>query len=348
MANISSPPLSAPCATQTPPTPATATSSKTSPSPAAPSRELADSRERLQFALDATEEGLWDWNSTTNHLIYSRGWFAQLGYAYGEFPDNIEAWQKICHPDDLGPATDYITKVLTSSSNLLEFEQRLRHKQGHYIWVYTRGKVVKRDENGRAIRVVGTNLDITKRKAAAAELLHAEEEAQAASKAKGQFLANMSHEIRTPLTAIIGYTDILQDPQTPPEKRSALIDTIRRNSNHLMTILNDILDLSKIEAGKMTVEKIPLLPTQIVSDITSLLHAPAPSKKASTSPSNIVPPSPRHPLRPHPPPPDPHQPHRQRHQVHRPRRRQHSRSTAPPPQKTPPTSPSKSSTPASA
>jgi len=246
-------------------------------------KELVASRERLQFALDATEEGLWDWNATTNEVLYSPGWFAQLGYAYGEFPNNLEAWQEICHPDDLGPATDLIMKVISGELKMLELEQRLRHKKGYYVWVYTRGKVVKRDEKGMGTRMVGTNLDITKQKAAAAELLKAKEEAQAASAAKSQFLANMSHEIRTPMTAILGYADLLHDPATLPEQHTPLIETIRRNANHLMTIINDILDLSKIEAGKMTVERIACSPAQLISEISSLLRNRASEKNLKFS-----------------------------------------------------------------
>ena len=114
-----------------------------------------------------------------------------------------------------------------------------------------------------------------------AELIIAQQEAEQASMAKSEFLANMSHEIRTPMTAILGFADTIRETgniELAPKERLEAIDTIKRNGVHLLSIINDILDISKIEAGKLEVESIVCNPIQIVSEVQSLMQVRAKAK----------------------------------------------------------------------
>lgn len=113
--------------------------------------------------------------------------------------------------------------------------------------------------------------------------LQATDAAETANRAKSEFLANMSHEIRTPMTAILGFTDVLLDPDLPDAEKLDAVHTVRRNGNHLLGIINDILDLSKIEAGKLEMERIRCSPVQIVSDLESLMQVRADAKILSYS-----------------------------------------------------------------
>ncbi|MBI4604585.1 MAG: PAS domain-containing protein [Planctomycetes bacterium] len=117
----------------------------------------------------------------------------------------------------------------------------------------------------------------------------AKEGAEAASRFKSSFLAAMSHEVRTPMTAILGYADLLLDPNQTPEERAGSIQVIRQNGAHLLAILNDILDLSKIEAGKLEVERIPCSPAAVVEEVRSLLNASAKEKGLELSVEYLTP-----------------------------------------------------------
>ena len=123
--------------------------------------------------------------------------------------------------------------------------------------------------------ITGILTDITEQKEIEEQLKEARLAAESSTAAKSQFLANMSHEIRTPMSAIIGYSDLLLDPEQTADDRVNCVSTIRRNADHLLTLINDILDLSKIEADRMTIEAIECSPCQLVSDVASLMRVRA-------------------------------------------------------------------------
>ncbi|WP_197047408.1 AAA family ATPase [Planktothrix serta] len=211
---------------------------------------LRESQERFELAMRGANDGLWDWNILTDAAYYSPRYQEMLGYTEQEFNPNINEFIKRIHPEDLESALNQVYKYIHRQSSHYEIILRMRHKQGHYIWILSRGMGLP-ERPGKINRIVGINIDITEQKKVEEALKLAKEDAEAASRAKSEFLANMSHELRTPLNGILGYTQILKRSITVSEKDQAGIQIIHQCGTHLLTLINDILDLSKIEAGKL-------------------------------------------------------------------------------------------------
>ena len=228
------------------------------------------SEERLQIASSAAAIGIWDWNIVTDELV----WDEQMRRLYGiddaAPAKSVRDWIGRVHPDDAIPVRTLLDRALSGRGDFdVEFrvlwpDGSLHHLKGEAM--------IFRDAEGKPARVVGVHYDITGHKVAEQELrrhrIHLEEliaertsalsvavrQAQAANQAKSIFLANMSHELRTPLNSVIGFSRLMADSKhmLPDEKRNLAI--IHRSGEHLLTLINDILELSKIEAGRAVLQ----------------------------------------------------------------------------------------------
>jgi PAS domain S-box-containing protein len=229
-------------------------------------QQLRDSEARWQFAIEGMGDGLWDWNAVTNEVFFSTRWKTMLGYAENEIGNSLAEWDKRIHVADKDPCYADLEKYFRGETPVYENEHRLRCKDGSYKWVLDRGKVIAWQSNGKPARVIGTHRDISAQKTIEAELRRARDAAETANRAKSAFLANMSHELRTPLNAVMGYAQILSKaPELSAEHRH-MAQTINRSGDYLLTLLNDVLDLAKIEAGRYEI-----LPTPC--QLSSFLHS---------------------------------------------------------------------------
>lgn len=363
----------------------------------AAARALKEAEARWKFALEGSGLGVWDWDMLSNEMYFSPIWKAMVGYTGNEFPDNYEAWESHLHPDDRARVIGALEAHTRGQNAEFVVEYRMRHRQGFWKWIQSRGLVIERDEADAPLRMIGVHVDIqdhkqvqeqlaqsqlelqtiidtepecvktlardgsllsmnqaglamieadsldqvkgaevaaiivdsdrqafrefsrqvfrggsgslefqirglkgtprwlethavpmrdaagkviallgvtrdvTKRKQAEKELRHyrdhleelvstrtrelaeAKEVAEQASHTKSRFLANMSHEIRTPLNAVLGLADIGLRQAGEPDV-SGLFNQIRESGRHLLGVINDVLDISKIEAGKIAIE----------------------------------------------------------------------------------------------
>ena len=200
-------------------------------------------------------------------------------------------WLNLVHPHDR-ERVGALWQASISSGSRFDVEVRLRSKSGDYRWYKNLGVPV-RDASGRINRWIGTGTDIEDQKRSEGaledavarrtlELAEARDRAEAATRAKSQFLAAMSHEIRTPMNGVIGMASLMLDTDLTSQQR-CFMDTIRSSGEALMTVINDILDLSKIEAGRLALEQTPFDLSTLLDEATELVASQAASKGLSLS-----------------------------------------------------------------
>ncbi|WP_333333388.1 PAS domain S-box protein [Microcoleus sp. BROC3] len=240
---------------------------------------LQMSEERLMLALEASGDGLWDWNIKTGKFYLSSHYQEMRGYKPGELVMDLNLWEQMIHPDDKFWVLEYLNSHLQDSSIKYAFDYRVRCKSGEWKWIADYGKVVACDEQGKPLRMIGTHKDISDRKQKELALRQAMEAAESANMAKSIFLANMSHELRTPLNVILGFTQVMtHDPSLTPNQQEDL-QTIRRSGDHLLSLINDILDLSKIESGHCTIEESGFDLIALLHNLRNMLAERASSKR---------------------------------------------------------------------
>ena len=211
---------------------------------------LQASEAKFRELAENIHEVFWMTSPDADEMLYVSPAYEQL---WGRSRDSLyrhpDSWLEAVHPDDLERARRLFTRRLDVE---IEVEYRIRTPAGEEKWIRDRAFSV-RNSAGDVIRVVGIAEEITERKRYEQELIQARELAEAANRAKSMFLATMSHELRTPLNAVLGFTELLDLEMSDRgiHEWQADIQKIRTAGNHLLDLISDVMDLTKIEAGKM-------------------------------------------------------------------------------------------------
>lgn len=220
---------------------------------------------RMQLANDSAGIGVWELDLKTEKLVWDSWMYKLYGISELEFSCTYQAWLDRIHVDDV----EHNERMLDEAINgvgIYDPEFRVVHPDGNIRTIKASAEIL-RDSDGAAIKVVGVNYDVTEKVDAIRKLFDAKLAAENAAQSKSDFLANMSHEIRTPMNAILGGLQLLKNFNLPEELR-AVLKNASYSGQSLLTIINDILDYSKIESNQLQLEKASFSLTEVLNSIT--------------------------------------------------------------------------------
>ena len=245
---------------------------------------MSESEERFRSLTEATSAIIWTTNPDGTFARVPSEWTRFTGQSAKEAAGH--GFLEAIHPDDRA-ATEEAWERAVASVTPFEVEHRLRRHDGTWRYMEVRAVPIL-EENGSVREWVGAHSDITARKEAELQLEMAKEAAEEANRAKSQFLANMSHELRTPLSAVIGYSEMLQEELEDLGEESLLSDMrkIEANARHLLGLINDVLDLSKIEAERMEIYPEEFSVAEVVQDVAATVESLV-DKKGNTLALNL-------------------------------------------------------------
>lgn len=218
--------------------------------------EITRINERLDLALQGSRLAIWDADVATGKIYLSEGWAEMLGDPPQEIFTDVASLFESMHPGDRERVQAAILAALKGTSLEYHVEQRVRTRSGDWKWILSHGRVVKRDAAGRALRMTGTTADISARK----EI----------ERMKNEFISVVSHELRTPLSSIVGSLGLLERMKDLGEETQTLIRVARGNSQRLVRLINDILDVEKLDSDTM---KIRLEPVELDGLLRSAILA---------------------------------------------------------------------------
>ncbi len=236
---------------------------------------IRQSRMQLTEAQHLAKIGSWQYDLRTGQMEWSDELFNIFGAERHSAFLDIEQFYDYIHPDDIGQLRERIETTMQSGV-AFETEHRIVKQNGEERILLARGRVLH-NEHRQIIKLLGIGQDITERKRDEQELIKAKIAAEEAARAKAEFLATMSHEIRTPMNGVIGMTDLVMETSLDEEQRDC-IETIRVSGEALLNVINDILDYSKIESGKLIIEQRPLDLRTCIEEVFDILALRAHAK----------------------------------------------------------------------
>ncbi|MBK7105470.1 MAG: CHASE domain-containing protein [Ignavibacteriae bacterium] len=217
-------------------------------------KELNESKQRLDLAINVAELGLWDWNIKTGNLYNNEKFATMLEFKENDIEPFFENWKKLIHPDDEDEVLDILNQHLEGYTPNFSAELRLGTKSGNWKWIQTLGKVVERNENGKPERAIGINIDITERKYIQQKLIKYSQKLEKQNIEKSKIFSIISHDLKSPLVAINGFSELLVtdiDTLDLSEIKKYCI-YIYQSSTSLNSILEGLAEWGRLQLGQIT------------------------------------------------------------------------------------------------
>lgn len=242
---------------------------------------LKEYEEKLKIALNSVGDDYWEHDFDLNKTTFLHPSKEFLGFNTKELGiDLAKFWWDRIHPEDKYIVEHLDKEYKSGKRKEHNVQYRVIKKDNSILWVIDRGTLIDINADGSPKKIIGTHIDITNQKKLETDLIIAKEAAESSTRSKEQFLANMSHEMRTPMNAIVGMANQLK--KTPlTERQNFFVDTIQSSADNLLIIINDILDLSKIEAGELSLEKIGFEPKKVLGNVMTVMAYKAEEKGLS-------------------------------------------------------------------
>ena len=231
--------------------------------------QVIKNEERLLKSQEFANIGTWDWNIVTGSLFWSDRIWPLFGYEKEITETTYENFMAAIHPDDKQRVNDAVMRCIEDAEDY-NVEHRVIWPDGSVHWLHEKGDVICNSE-GKPVRMLGVVQDITKRKTAEQELIIAREEAETANRAKSQFMSSMSHELRTPMNAIMGFGQLLKMDAVLNESQQENVNEIIKAGGHLLELINEVLDLSRIESGRIDFSIETVEVGEVVSEALQLI-----------------------------------------------------------------------------
>jgi PAS domain S-box-containing protein len=215
-------------------------------------KALEESEQRYALVIDASEQGILDWNIETNEVFYSKQWKKQIGYENDEIENNFDSWIDHLHPDEKEDCRRAIQAYLNNPVEHFFLEFRFRHKDGSYRWIYNKAASIL-NENGKVVRMFGSHTDITDKKNADIQIKNQNEELHKLNATKSKFFSIIAHDLKSPFNSIMGFSEILVTQSRKKNYNDVVkyAEIILLSSRRAINLLTNLMEWARTQTGQI-------------------------------------------------------------------------------------------------